>query len=250
MPDEIFAHPRLAAIYDDVDADRRDLDLYFGTVDEFEARLVLDIGCGTGTFACALATNDVNVIAVDPAAASLEVARRKPGADRVRWIVGDAASLPRIDSPDAADLATMTGNVAQVFLTDGEWYANLAGIRRSIRVAGRVVFEVRDPTRRGWEEWTRDRSFRRVETEAAGVVETWVELTDVSVPFVSFRHTYRFNDGATLTSDSTLRFREREEVVTSLVESGFDVLDIRDAPDRPGRELVFVATRSSAMSAD
>src|SRR5438552_3032086 len=50
---------------------------------EFGARTVLDIGCGTGTFACLLAGRGLEVIAVDPAAASLEVARRKPGAGRV-----------------------------------------------------------------------------------------------------------------------------------------------------------------------
>ena len=49
MPDAIFANPRLAAIYDDVDADRRDLVNYVAIVDELEARSVLDVGCGTGT---------------------------------------------------------------------------------------------------------------------------------------------------------------------------------------------------------
>ena len=34
------------------------------------------------------------VTAVDPAAASIGMARRKPWADRVRWLVGDATSLP------------------------------------------------------------------------------------------------------------------------------------------------------------
>ena len=53
---------------------------------------------------------------------------------------------------------------------------------------------------------------------------------------------FRFeSDGAVLTSDSTLRFREREEVVASLAQAGFALLGVRDAPDRPGRELVFVA---------
>jgi hypothetical protein len=50
-------------------------------------------------------------------------------------------------------------------------------------------------------------------------------------------------DGTTLTSDSTLRFRRREEVADSLRSAGFDLDDLRDAPDRPGRELVFLARR-------
>ena len=50
-------------------------------------------------------------------------------------------------------------------------------------------------------------------------------------------------DGEVLTSDSTLRFREREEVEAELAAHGYVVEDVRDAPDRPGRELVFVARR-------
>ncbi|WP_273651852.1 hypothetical protein [Cellulomonas fimi] len=46
-----------------------------------------------------------------------------------------------------------------------------------------------------------------------------------------------------LTSDSTLRFREQDEVVRSLAAAGFTVTEVRDAPDRPGREWVFVARR-------
>jgi ubiquinone/menaquinone biosynthesis C-methylase UbiE len=48
---------------------------------------------------------------VDPAGASLDVARAKLHVDRVRWLHGEAATLP----PLHVDLATMTGNVAQVF---------------------------------------------------------------------------------------------------------------------------------------
>ena len=45
---------------------------------------LLDVGCGTGTFACRLAIAGLEVVGVDPAAASLGIARDKPGADRVR----------------------------------------------------------------------------------------------------------------------------------------------------------------------
>ncbi|MHC4847347.1 MAG: class I SAM-dependent methyltransferase [Planctomycetota bacterium] len=236
--DEKFANPRLARIYDHLDADRGDLEVYRAMVREFNARSVLDVGCGTGTFACLLAAAGVDVVAVDPAAASLDVARSKPGADRVRWLQGDATTLPSI----AVDVATMTGNVAQVFVNDADWRAALSGIRKTLRPAGRLVFEVRDPARRAWEKWNRAASLSRTEIPDVGTVESWVELTEVADPLISFRWTYRFEkDGTVLTSDSTLRFREKREIEASLADTGFDVLAVRDAPDRPGLEFVFVA---------
>lgn len=63
-------------------------------------------------------------------------------------------------------------------------------------------------------------------------------------PLVGFRWTWSFHaDGSTLTSESTLRFRDRDEVKDDLHTAGYQVLDVRDAPDRPGLELVFVARK-------
>lgn len=63
---------------------------------------------------------------------------------------------------------------------------------------------------------------------------------------VTFRGTCVFAaDGETLISESTLRFRGHDEVHAQLEEHGFVVEEVRDAPDRPGRELVFIAQRPS-----
>ena len=67
MADALFEEPRLARVYDPLDPDRDDLAVYAAIAEEFGARSVLDIGCGTGTFACLLAGRSVNVIGVDPA---------------------------------------------------------------------------------------------------------------------------------------------------------------------------------------
>ncbi len=55
VPDPIFEHPRLVAIYDALDPDRSDLDVYAVIASELGARHILDLGCGTGTFALQLA---------------------------------------------------------------------------------------------------------------------------------------------------------------------------------------------------
>ena len=111
MADAIFEEPWLAEIYDELDPDRSDLDAYAAMAGEFGAESVLDVGCGTGTLACLLAGRGLEVIAVDPAAACLEVARRC------------TAAVPE------------TAN----------WCLRAGGVHGALRPGGRLVFESRDP---------------------------------------------------------------------------------------------------------
>jgi SAM-dependent methyltransferase len=237
--DDIFDDPRLAAMYDPLDPDRSDLEVYVAIADELGARRVLDVGCGTGTFALMLADRSLEVTGVDPAKASLDVARIKPGAERVSWIHGDASALPALE----VDLATMTGNAAQAIVDGHMWDGTLRGVFDTLRPGGHFVFETRDPEYEAWREWTRDASYEISEIDGVGPVENWAELTAVELPLVTFRWTFVFPDGDVLTSDSTLRFRERDEVRADLTRHDFVVDDVRDAPDRPGHELVFIARR-------
>ncbi|AUS79579.1 SAM-dependent methyltransferase [Actinoalloteichus sp. AHMU CJ021] len=241
MPDAIFTHPRLVALYDTFDGERDDLTHYLAIVDELGARRVLDLGCGTGSLAVLLAERGYEVVGVDPAAESLRAARAKDPAGRITWVHGDATAAPAVD----ADLAVMTGNVAQVFLGDDDWLGALRAARAALRPGGHLVFETRRPERRAWEKWAVATPVVR-EVPGEGPVEARVEVTEVALPFVSFRHVYRFlAEDTVLASDSTLRFRTRDEVEESLVATGFEVRDVRDAPDRPDREYVFLARRSA-----
>lgn len=234
MADEIFQDRRLAELYDPLDPDRGDLDAYLSLAEEFGARKVLDIGCGTGVFALLLADRGVEVVGIDPAGASLDVARAKPGADRVRWIHGDATDLP--SPPLQVDLVTMTANVAQAITDPEGWRRTLAGAYEALRPGGHLVFETRDPARRAWEAWNREDSYGVTEVPGFGTVESWVELTGVTGQLVTFRWHYTFDGGKKrCVSDSTLRFRERREIETELA-----ITDTcwrtygRSRPARPG----------------
>jgi SAM-dependent methyltransferase len=252
VPDAIFAHPRLAEVYDAFDGPRDDLPAYLAIAEELGAQRVLDVGCGTGCLAIALAAAGRTVTGADPAAASLEVARAKEGGAAVTWIQADATSLPPV-GPDLAgtdlagtDLAVMTGNVAQVFLSDQEWAQVLHAIRAALRPGGYLVFETRRPARRAWQDWAADPGPETHDVPGSGPVEQRREVTAVDLPLVSFRYTYTFlADGEVIASDSTLRFRSREELEISLSDAGYRVLDVREAPDRPGREFVFIAQRTA-----
>jgi ubiquinone/menaquinone biosynthesis C-methylase UbiE len=241
MVDACFAEPRLAAIYDVLDGSRADLGLYTAIASELGAKTIADIGCGTGTFACAMAARGLEVTGLDPAAASVAIARAKPFADQVHWIVGHVRELEGFD----VDLLTMTGNVAQVFTSETAWAATLCCCRAATRRDGMLVFETREPSRQAWRSWTREQTAQTVVVPGLGRVDVWCEVTEVALPLISFRWTYLFaEDEVTMHSDSTLCFRERDEIVATLSAAHFTVIDIRDAPDRPGAEMIFLAQAS------
>jgi SAM-dependent methyltransferase len=241
VPDPIFADPRLAAVYDAFDGPRDDLEAYLAICDELGAHRVADVGCGTGSLAVRLVTRGLEVTGVDPAAASLDVARGKSGADAVTWILGEARDLPL----GWADIAFMTGNVAQIFLTDDAWSETLSSIHDALRSGGHLVFEARRPERQVWRDWAARSTRTTRNLPGIGEVIQEFELTVVHLPLVTFRHTFRFDDGSESVSQSTLRFRSRGELADSVAASGFDLLDVRDAPDRPDCEYVVVARRTT-----
>ncbi len=140
----------------------------------FELRKwIVDVGCGTGCFALILAERGFTVTGLDPALASLAIARSKLFSDKVQWVHGDATKLP----PLAVDLAVMTGNVAQVFLTDESWEETISSIRKALHPAGHFVFEVRDPSQKAWLDWTREKTFQRLNIPKIGNVERWCDVT-------------------------------------------------------------------------
>lgn len=243
VPDAIFSHPRVARVYDPLDPDRSDLDTYVDLADELGATSVLDVGCGTGTLACRLAASGVDVLGVDPAEASVDVARSKPGADLVEWLVGTAPDVAADPArADRYDLATMTANVAQVFVDDADWSATLGAVRSCLRAGGYLAFESRDPADRAWERWTKERTRQVVDVEGEGPVEDWVQVTAVDGELVTFESPTIFHvDGERVDSTSTLRFRGEDELRSSVQQAGFPDADIRELPYAPGRGWLVVA---------
>lgn len=214
-----FTDARLVTVYDAQFPWSRDDDFFLSVVDETPAARVLDLGCGTGRLALGMAAAGHTVTGVDPARASLDAARAKPGADRVTWIEGTSLILP----DDTFDVAVMTSHVAQFFGSDDEWGQVLADLKRTLIPGGRLVFDTRDPAARAWERWNPVDSRRQAVMPDGRVITAWTEVNSVVGGTVSFTIRYAFPDGEELLSTATLRFLDEHEVRSSLHEAGLTV---------------------------
>ena len=239
-----FRHPRLVEVYDATCIWSREDDFFVSVVGQTPAARVLDLGCGTGRLTLALASAGHLVTGVDPARASLDAARAKPGAERVTWVEGTARSLPTADF----DVATMTAHVAQFLVADEEWRATLRDLCRCVVPGGRLIFDSRDPSAREWERWNPRDSRETVGLADGSTVETWVDVTSVEDSTVTFDQHYVFADGKPYVSTAAMRFRGAEELEGAVTRAGFVVEHIyggwnREPVGSGDGELLVVARR-------
>ncbi|WP_175952239.1 class I SAM-dependent methyltransferase [Burkholderia sp. BCC0405] len=218
----LYTDPRLVAAYDLFNAGDRDFAFYASVIGAAPQR-ILDLGCGTGTFARRLAAAGHDVVAIDPAPAMIDYARRQPGADAVRWIACDLAGLP----PDARfDAVVMTGHAFQCLLADDDIDATLRGVRRVLADGGRFLFDTRNPRVEPWRAWTPEHSARSVESRESGVVDLHHAVRAVDGAIVTFDTYYRFRrDDTLLMNTSRLRFIAQPELQARIVAAGFSSAD-------------------------
>ncbi|MDP3890285.1 trans-aconitate 2-methyltransferase [Nocardioides sp.] len=220
QPDEGFANPRLAELYDAECPWHPQDDFYLAL--DLQAASVLDVGCGTGTRLTAAreAGHTGDLVGVDPAPAMLSIAHSKT--DRVEWVHGDAQSL---DLERTFELVTMTGHAFQVLLDDTAVRAALARFHRHLTPGGLLAFETRNPAARSWEGWRRDTTQQVVANPRGEEFEVWVDdPVTHGEDLVTFQAlTRELATGERLPSSSTLRFIDPEHLRALLEEQGFDI---------------------------
>jgi SAM-dependent methyltransferase len=251
-----YEDPESARLYDAENSGREDVEHYLRLARELrdergdrtgggdrverggerrEPFTVLDIGCGTGNLGVELAAEGHRVIGVDPAEAMLDIARTRPGGERVTWIRGSADAAPE----GAADLAVMTGHAAQQIVPVDTWRALLASAHRALRPGGALAFESRDPRQRAWERWTPESTRGTFPHPDGGEFTSWVELLAVDESgadgsgdggIVETHRGVTEREGTTRCSaEETLIFRPLEVLRRDLEAAGFTVERVQGA---------------------
>lgn len=90
MTDRLYSDPDLVQFYDI--ENEAGVDFAYCLRFVGDARSILDLGCGTGQLAAALADGR-SVTGVDPSSAMLDVGRRLAGGRTVDWVQADARTV-------------------------------------------------------------------------------------------------------------------------------------------------------------
>jgi SAM-dependent methyltransferase len=218
MQTRLFDDPELVQFYDIeniwADDDRCCRELAVGK------KTVLDLGCGTGRLAAALAPGR-EVVGVDPAAAMLTAARQREGGFAVTWIEADARSV-RLGR--RFELIVLTGHTFQVFLTDNDQRAVCETIATHLAPGGTFVFDSREPSRKGWRKWEPHQSLRTIEHPSFGSIEAWNDAVyEPDSGIVTYWTFYRASDGRVWEAQSPIRFAGKEAIAARIEEAGLHV---------------------------
>jgi SAM-dependent methyltransferase len=103
---------------------------------------VLDVACGTGRIAFALAELGLPVTGTDLSPGMIEVARSKTVGRNPRWVVSD---MRRLAVAGTFSCAIVGGHAFQFMATDRDAVAALSAIRRHLDPCGRVVLHIDNP---------------------------------------------------------------------------------------------------------
>lgn len=219
MNDKLYHDARLADFYDHDNGWADDTQTCLRLSEK--AASVLDLGCGTGLLATAIAQRGTSVTGVDPAKAMLEIARRRDGGSLVRWVEGDSRTV-RLER--SFDLIVMTGHAFQCLLTDQDQLALFQTIVVHLNPMGRFIFDSRNPAKQEWREWDQTQSRRFFHHDKHGHVESWNDFVyDEGAGIVTYGTYYRLDTGEILAARSQIRFSTQQHLAALMGQAGLEV---------------------------
>ena len=215
----IYQDPDLARFYDLKNRWGADFDTCSTLAKD--AASVLDLGCGTGELAAALAEGRA-VTGVDPAAPMLAIAGRRPGGAKVDWVQADARSV-RLGR--RFDLIVLTGHAFQVFLTEEDQRAVLATIAAHLAPSGRFVFDSRNPDFPGAKTRVPSQTRYRADHPDFGTVEGWNEsVYDEASGILTYWNSYRVvASDKTVSAEARIRYTPQPAIAGMIRDAGLSV---------------------------
>lgn len=212
IDDRLYSDPDLVQFYDIENEGGVDLGHCLRLAEG--RRSVLDLGCGTGQLAAALADGRF-VTGVDPAAAMLDIARHRPGGQTVNWVEADARDI-RLGR--TFDLVLLTGHAFQVFLTETDQKAVLRTIAHHLAPGGYFIFDSRNPCMEEWRDWNPKQSERILEHPRLGAVKAWNDTAqDAATGIVTYETHYEvLASGRRLSAKSDISFPTKEALAEML----------------------------------
>lgn len=215
--DALYHNPKLVEVYDVVNSSRKDFDFYIQELPNTPAAL-LDIGCGTGTFALDLANRGYEVTAVDPAPQMIARAMKKDTDGLVDWVTGFVSDL---GDDLRFDAAIMTGHAFQCLLDDTQIAALFEAVEQRLFAGGSFWFETRNRETQPWLRWTPEHARPPIALDDGKTVQVVQKVVEITGEYVTFEERYHFSDsGSTPPSQSTLRFLEPDKIEAIAVTSG------------------------------
>jgi SAM-dependent methyltransferase len=183
---------------------------------------VLDLGCGTGSLATAIAKHVPRVVGADPAPGMLEVAQARHGGERVKWIEGDACDI-RLG--ERFDLICMTGHAFQCLRTRDDRAKFMRTLAAHLAPDGRFIFDSRNPVLEEWREWTPELTRLTLQHPQLGEVETWHDVSfDPATAVAAYGTTYSIRaSGESSRTEARIAFPPRTEIDELLLEADLRV---------------------------
>ncbi|MCW5823676.1 MAG: methyltransferase domain-containing protein [Cyanobacteria bacterium TGS_CYA1] len=234
--DNHYTSARLAEIYDLDSGWSEDREFYLNLAGTTPKR-ILDLGCGTGLLCDAYAASGHKVTGVDPAEAMLDVARKKPHAKDIEWILSTAQDFK---SSHLFDLIIMTGHAFQVLLTDRDVITVFKMMKEHLHPDGLIVFESRNPLY----DWKKEWNYEIPLDTTSGIVTESRKLENFENNLMTFTLNYEFPSDI-LTSTSVLKFWTKAEIEQNLASANLAIEKIsgtwEDAPFEPSssKEMIF-----------
>jgi len=240
-----FSDPLLASAYDVLNALGDDSDFWLKEIEKLAPRTIIDLGCGTGLLTCELAKRGYAMIGVEPAGKMLDIACKKPYADKVQWIEGGYEKFDGLK----ADMVLMTSHVAQFFLDNKEWQAMLEATYKVLKPGGHIIFDSRTPIFPPYQTWPTEIAPRRVQDATFGPIDWYYKLLGIEGNRVCYQlHFHFINSGKKVVSTDKLIFRSQEELTKLLEDAELKVETVYGDWDgslatSTSPEMIFIAKK-------